>query len=344
VETLERCLRLDYPDLEVVVVDDGSVDRTIEKVLPFVRAGRVRLVAKTKNEGKAMALNDAIPCLRGEIVVIMDADASPEPDMLRYVVPHFSWPRVAAVTGNPRVVEKETFLAKLQAVEFTSIVSILRRAQRIWGRLLTASGVLTAFRKSALLDVGLFSADMATEDIDMTWKLQKQYYDVRYEHGALVWMRVPKDLRGLWKQRRRWALGLAQVLRRHGKDVLRWKRHRIWPVLFESSLSVVWAYVFVALTTLWAFSYAVGHPPVGASPIPNWWGMLIATLSLVQLGTGVLMDRRYDKDIIRYFPAAVFYPLIYWMLMALATVTATPKGLLSTSNVGAPTRWETKRA
>lgn len=342
-ETLETCLRLDYPDLEIVVVDDGSSDRTVEKVLPYVEAGRVRLVAKTENEGKAMALNDAILCLRGEIVVIMDADASPKPDMLRYMVPHFSSSRVAAVTGNPRVVDKETFVAKLQAVEFTSIVSILRRAQRVWGRILTASGVLTAFRKSALIDVGLFSPDMATEDIDMTWKLQKRYYDVRYEHGALVWMKVPKDLRGLWKQRRRWALGLAQVLRRHGKDVLSWKRRRIWPVLFESSLSILWAYVFVALTTLWAFSYAVGHPPVGASPIPNWWGMLIATLSLIQLGTGVLLDKRYDKEIVRYFPAAVYYPLIYWMLMALTTVTTTPKGLLSTSNVGAPTRWRTKR-
>jgi biofilm PGA synthesis N-glycosyltransferase PgaC len=180
-ETITSCLLLDYPDFEVVVVDDGSADRTVEKVLPYVAEGRVRLIAKTENEGKAMALNDAIPCLRGEIVVVIDADSFPEPEMLRYIVPHFSSARVAAVTGNPRVIERDTFLAKLQTIEFTSIVSILRRAQRVWGRILTVSGVATAFRKSALVDVGLFSPDMATEDIDMTWKLQMRYYDVRYE-------------------------------------------------------------------------------------------------------------------------------------------------------------------
>lgn len=342
-ETLASCLRLNYPDFEVVIVDDGSTDRTLEKVLPFVREGRVRLMAKAKNEGKAMALNDAVPCLKGEIVVVIDADASPAPDMLRHVVPHFLYPRVAAVTGNPRVLEKNTFLAKLQAVEFTSIVSLLKRGQRIWGRILTVSGVLVALRKSALIDVGLFSPDMATEDIDVTWKLQEKCYDVRYEAKAIIWMRVPKDLRGLWKQRRRWALGLSQVLRRHGSSALTWKRRRMWPMLFESSLSVLWAYVFVTLTVLWIFSYAVGHPPVGASPIPNWWGMMIATLSLVQLGTGVLLDRCYDRGIVRHFPVAIYYPIVYWMLMALVTVTATPKGLLSTSNAGVATRWKTER-
>ena len=342
-ETLRSCLALDYPDFEVVVVDDGSVDGSLEEILPFVRRGEVRIVAKASNEGKAMAINDAIPCLRGEIVFILDADSSPEPLALRHVVPHFSSPRVAAVTGNPRVLEKATFLQKLQAIEFTSIVSIQRRAQRVWGRVLTVSGVVSVFRKSALVDVGLFSPDMATEDIDITWKLQKRYYDVRYEPEAIVWMRVPRDLGALWKQRRRWTLGLAQVLRRHGRDVLTWKRRRMWPVFFESSLSILWAYVFLLLTAFWAFSYSVGHPPAGASPLPNWWGMLIATLCLLQLGTGVMLDRRYDRGILRYLPVAVYYPLVYWILMAFVTAVSTPKGLFNTSNVGSPTRWNTKR-
>ena len=158
---------------------------------------RVRLIAKAVNEGKAMAMNDAIPCLRGEIVLIMDADAVPDPQILRWMVPHFASARVAGVTGNPRVANRETFLSQLQVVEFTSIVSVLRRAQRIWGRILTMSGVVGAFRKSAMLDVGLFSPEMATEDIDMTWNLQRALYDVRYEPRALVWMKVPSTLGGL---------------------------------------------------------------------------------------------------------------------------------------------------
>lgn len=341
-ETVEASLRQEYPNLELVVVDDGSTDGTVERVMPYVRIGAVRLVTKAVNEGKAMAINDALPVISGEIVLIIDADARPAPDMLTYVVPHFEFPRVAAVTGNPRVVDREGFLPKLQMLEFTSIVSVLRRAQRVWGRILTVSGVVTAFRVSALVDVGLFSPDMATEDIDITWKLQKRFYDVRYEPAATVDMRVPLTFRSLWRQRRRWALGLAQVLRRHAPDLMEWKHRRMWPVLVEAGLSILWAHTFVVLTAFWILSYAVGHPPVGASPIPNWWGMLIATLSLVQLGTGILLDHRYDRHVLRHFPVAVFYPLVYWILMSIITVVSTPRGLFSTTPRG-PTRWTMPR-
>jgi len=339
--TLRSCLTLDYSLLEIVVVDDGSHDSTVAEVLPFVDAGRVRLISKEVNEGKAMAMNDAIPCLRGEIVVIMDADASPSPDMLRHLIPHFSSGRVAAVTGNPRVVDRDTFLSKLQLMEFTSIVSLQRRAQRVWGRILTVSGVVTAFRKSALVDAGLFSPDMATEDIDMTWKLQKKHYDIRYEPGALVWMHVPRTLPILWKQRRRWALGLAQVLRRHAGEVIRWKHRRMWPILGESLLSILWAYMLVGFTIIWIGSYAAGVPPVGASPFPNWWGMTIATLSLLQLAVGMFLDRRYDNTVVRYFAVAVYYPLLYWLLMAVVTTLTTPFGF--TKRARGPQRWQTPR-
>ena len=311
--------------------------------MPFVQAGKVRLIAKSRNEGKAMAMNDALPCLRGEIVLVLDADACPDPQILRWMVPHFQSARVAAVTGNPRVANRVSYLAKLQVVEFTSIVSILRRAQRVWGRLLTMSGVVGAFRKSALFDVGLYSPEMATEDIDMTWKLQRAFYDVRYEPHALVWMKVPPDLSGLWKQRRRWARGLAQVLRRHGRVAVTWKARRMWPVFWEAILSILWAYCFVFLTAFWLVSYAVGVPPVGASPIPNWWGMMIGTLCLLQLLTGVLLDARYDKSVVRVSPVAVAYPIIYWMLMSLVTAVGTPSGLFRRQSRGQVSLWRTAR-
>ena len=112
------------------------------------------------------------------------------------MVPHFDGARVAAVTGNPRVRNTRTFLARLQAIEFSSIISLLRRAQRVWGRIVTVSGVVVAFRRSAVFDVGGFSPEMPTEDIELTWKLQKRFYDVRYEPRAVCWMTVPQSLRG----------------------------------------------------------------------------------------------------------------------------------------------------
>jgi biofilm PGA synthesis N-glycosyltransferase PgaC len=342
-ETLEWATRIDYPDFEVVVVDDASSDATREAVMPFVESGLVRLVAKSVNEGKAMAMNDALPCLRGDIVLVMDADACPDPQILRWMVPHFRSARVGAVTGNPRVANRQTFLAELQVVEFTSIVSVLRRAQRVWGRILTMSGVVGAFRKSALVDVGLYSPEMATEDIDMTWKLQRACYDVRYEANALVWMTVPAGLPGLWRQRRRWAKGLAQVLRRHAGVLLRWRARRMWPVYVEASLSILWAYCFVLLTGFWVVSYSLGVPPVGASPIPNWWGMTIGTLCLIQLLTGVVLDSRYDRSVLSAYPVAVAYPIVYWMLMSLVTAVSTPAGLVRHSRTGQVTQWRTAR-
>jgi len=338
-ETIRGLLAIDYPDFEVVIIDDGSTDDTAAKVMPFVRDGHVRFMRKLVNEGKAMALNDGLRCTNGEILLIMDADAIPDPKILRHVVPHFKYPRVGAVTGNPRVYNRDTLLSKLQAIEFTAIISLQRRAQRVWGRILTMSGVVGAFHRTALIDVGFYSPDMATEDIDLSWKLQLRFWDIRYEPRAVVWMRVPSSLGGLWRQRRRWARGLAQVLRRHGGEAMTWQCRRLWPLLIESWLSIAWSYCFVVLTSLWIFCYAVGYPPIGASPIPNWWGMLIGTMCLVQLLTGVILDRRYDRRIPLYYFTAVFYPLIYWIIMAIVTSISTPGAMFRTPKQ-TPVRWK----
>src|SRR5215216_5166339 len=326
--TLAALLALDYPRYEIVIVDDGSTDRTVELLRPYAADGRIRLLEKRRNEGKTMALNDAIPILRGEIVTIVDADIQPQPDTLRYLAPHFRHARVAAVAGNPQVTNTASLLAKVQATEFASIVSVLRRAQRVWGRILTVSGAICAFRKSAMVDVGLFDPEMATEDIALTWKLQRRFYDVRYEPRAVVGMQVPETLRGLYRQRKRWATGLAQVLRRNVAMFGDWRTRRLWPVFGEAMLSVAWAYTAIGMISFWLLSYGVGLEPLGANPVPNFWGMVIATVALVQLAVGVWLDRHYNRRVGRFYLWAAMYPLFYWMVMLVVTVTATPAALL----------------
>jgi len=322
--SVRAMLAMDYPAFEVIVVDDGSQDGTLDALAPLLGDPRLRTVRKIPNEGKAMALNDAAPLARGEILLGLDADAEPDPLLLRWIVPHFDAPRVAAVTGNPRVRNTTTFLARLQAIEFSSIISLLRRSQRVWGRIVTVSGVVAAVRRSAFFDVGGYSAEMPTEDIELTWKLQKRFYDVRYEPRAICWMTVPLGYKALFRQRLRWARGLMQVLRKHADVMITWKTRRLWPVYIESSLSIVWAICFVFLTSIWTLSYAIGLPPIGASPIPNLWGMTIASICLLQLGVGAWMDRRYDPSITRFVPYAVWYPIIYWAFLALTSVISLP--------------------
>jgi biofilm PGA synthesis N-glycosyltransferase PgaC len=341
-ETLDALLALEYPNYEIVVVDDGSPDRTADLVRPYlVSGGRVRLIEKRVNEGKAMALNDAIPVTRGEIVVVVDADIHPRSDVLGYLVSHFRSGRVAAVAGNPQVTNTQSLLAKVQATEFASIVSVLRRAQRVWGRILTVSGALCAFRKGALVDVGLFDPDKVTEDIAMSWKLQRRFYDVRYEPRAVCGMQVPETFPALWKQRKRWAKGLAQVLRTHADLFTDWRTRRMWPVFIEAICSVVWAYLIVGMIGFWVLSYATGLEPLGANPVPNFWGMIIATVALVQLGVGIWLDRHYNPGVGRFYLWAPMYPLFYWVVMLLITVTATPAALLGRGQ--ATSHWRTGR-
>jgi len=340
--TLESLLALDYPDYEVVVIDDGSPDRTAAIVRArMAHDRRLRLIEKRVNEGKAMALNDAIPVTRGEIVVVVDADIRPRPDVLRHMVPHFRHGRVAAVAGNPQVTNTRSLLAKVQATEFASIVSVLRRAQRVWGRILTVSGAICAFRKSAMVDVGLFDPDKVTEDIALTWKLQRRFYDVRYEPRAVVAMQVPETFRALWRQRKRWAKGLAQVLRSNADLFGDWRTRRLWPVFIEAICSVLWAYLAVGMIGFWVVSYAAGLKPLGANPVPNFWGMVIATVALAQLGVGIWLDRHYNRGVGRFYLWAAMYPLFYWLLMLLVTVTATPAALLRPA--GRTSHWRTAR-
>lgn len=341
--TLEALHHLDYPHYEVLVVDDGSPDDTARVAREHVeRDERFRLLIKTVNEGKALAMNDAMPLVRGTVVVVVDADARLHRDALRAIAAHFvRLPRVAAVTGNPRVANRVTIVAELQTLEFTSIVSLLRRAQVVWGRILTVSGVVSAFRVSALRDVGLFDPSMATEDIDVSWRLQRKFYDIRYEPRALVDMTVPATLPALWRQRRRWALGLVQVLRRHRAVIHTWKNRRHWPVFVEAVLSVVWAHAFLLMLVFWGLCLTVGVRPPGASPFPNAWGMVVATACLVQLAFGVRLDRRYDRSVSTAFWIAPLYPLGYWLLMSLVTVRSTLPALLRAQPSVA--RWSTVR-
>ncbi len=328
-ETVECLLGLDWPDYEVMVVDDGSTDRTREILMPLVDAGRVRLLTKQENEGKAMALNDAMPLLRGEIVLMVDADGRPQPDVLRWMVPHFvKVPRIAAVTGNPRVVNTTTLLAKLQAIEFSATISVLRRAQSTWGRLATFSGIATALRKSAVESVGRFSAEMATEDIALAWALQTNFHDVRYEPRAVFAMQVPETMGQWWRQRTRWARGLGEVLRRHGDVLMDWRTRRMWPVYAEAMLSSIWSLLFLLAVGTWAFAYGLGVYTFGANPVPNFWGVLMAAVLTVQIGCGLWLDGRYDPAVRRYALWLPLYPLAYWGLNTLASARGTLPGFL----------------
>jgi biofilm PGA synthesis N-glycosyltransferase PgaC len=88
-----------------------------------------------------------------------------------------------------------------------------------------------------------------------------------------------------------------------------WRTRRLWPVFIEAICSVLWAYLAVGMIGFWALSYAAGLKPLGANPVPNFWGMVIATVALAQLGVGIWLDRHYNRGVGRFYLWAAMYPL-----------------------------------
>jgi len=107
-----------------------------------------------------------------------------------------------------------------------------------------------------------------------------------------------------------------------------WRTRRLWPVFAEAVLSIAWAYTVTIMVGFWTLSYALGLEPLGANPVPNLWGMVIATIALAQLGVGAWLDRRYNPHVARFYLWAPMYPLFYWATMAIVTVVSTPRVLL----------------
>jgi biofilm PGA synthesis N-glycosyltransferase PgaC len=340
-ETVRYLSQLNYPDYEVLCINDGSSDETGPKLNQLSELyPNLRVVHLEANRGKARALNTGALLAKHEILVCIDSDAILDPDALTWLVRHFrDSPRLGAVTGNPRIRNRSTLLGKIQVGEFSSIIGLIKRAQRIYGRIFTVSGVVTAFRRGALQRVGFWHAGTVTDDIDVSWRLQLNHWDIRYEPNALCWILMPETYRGLWHQRLRWARGGAEAAMLYGGRMLRWRSRRMWLVFAEYWLSVVWSFVLAAIVLLWLVGKFVELPPSIHVPslVPGWHGVVLATTCLLQFFVSLLIDGRYEKRMVRHFFWMIWYPLAYWMFNMVTTIVAAPRALLRKSQKRA--RW-----
>ena len=330
-ETIGAIRAGEYPDFEIIAIDDGSSDDTgacLDRLV--AEHPRLRVLHLQTNQGKANALRMGTLAARSEYLVCVDADALLDRRATRWLIGHLvDGPRVGGVTGNPRVRNRSTWLGRMQVGEFSAIIGLIKRAQRVYGRLFTVSGVVCAFRKSALNRIGYWSECMVTEDIDISWRLQMDAWDIRYEPNALCWILMPETLRGLWQQRLRWARGGVEVLLSHGRDILSWRKRRMWGVLVEYALSLTWAYVMLAIIVLWALGLVLTLPAQLQvdTILPRWQGSVLALVCLLQFGTSLLIERRYEAGMGRSFYWMIWYPIAFWLLGLLTAVVAFPMTL-----------------
>ncbi|MFJ8695657.1 bifunctional polysaccharide deacetylase/glycosyltransferase family 2 protein [Streptomyces roseolilacinus] len=219
--TIASCVRalLDggCPDIDIVVIDDGSTDGTAEAVRSVVDS-RVRVVTQP-NQGKPAALNAGITNAAHDIILMVDADTVIAPGAAARLAAAFADSSVGAVAGNTKVANRKGLLALWQHLEYVMSFGLERRLFDLIGASPTVPGAIGAFRRSALASCGGISADTLAEDTDIAMALCRAGWRVVYRGDAHALTHVPTTVRGLWHQRHRWAYGTLQSLWKHRRAV-----------------------------------------------------------------------------------------------------------------------------
>lgn len=214
--TLEALLATDYPDKEIIAIDDGSRDDTLRIMSEY--KDRLKVIHK-ENGGKASALNAGMLYATGSIIVILDADTIIGNSALRHIAKSFADENVVAVAGNIKIRNRINTLTWCQALEYLSGIQIMRRGLDYFGAITIVPGALGAFRKSKLEEAGSYHKETLVEDFDATIKVLRSGMVVSGNNSAIAYTQAPQNLVDLYKQRKRWYRGNLQVLRRHS-DIL----------------------------------------------------------------------------------------------------------------------------
>jgi len=308
--TLRSIVASTHP-VRVIVVDDGSTDRTAEVVrglnLPDVTLLRQR------NAGKAAALTTGIAAARTEIVVLVDGDTVFEPATVAELVAPFADRRVGAVAGNAKVGNRRSLLGQWQHIEYVIGSNLDRRMFDALKCMPTVPGAVGAFRRDAILEIGGVPADTLAEDTDLTMELLRADWLVVYAERARAWTEAPASLGQLWKQRYRWCYGTLQAMYRHRRSVIEGggagrlgRRGLPYLLLFQVLLPMLSPVVDVAAV------YVLLYDPAKAAML---WGGLLA----VQAVTAVVAFR-LDREPLWLLWSLPLQQLVYRQLMYLVLV------------------------
>lgn len=323
-KVIERCidhvLRSDYPHFDVVVVDDGSDDRTYELALKYERNPKVRVFSQF-NRGKASALNRALDETDREVLICIDADSQIHRKAISHMMAHFNDPRVGAVAGRVVAGNRHNLLTCLQALEYITAQSIERRAKEIMNAIPVVPGAIGAWRTNAILEAGIFSSETSTEDADMTMAVIRSDYRVVYEEKALATTEAPRTIPGLLQQRLRWNLGMMQAGWKH-LGAYREKRALGLVSLTDLALFGYLMPLLAPLADLFLVILAVGGIAslAGAAPVdfdvPTHLllaYLFLPTLDLITAMVAFKLDPKEDRRLLLLFPIQrlLYRPLLY---------------------------------
>ncbi|MEV6331779.1 glycosyltransferase [Streptomyces sp. NPDC051909] len=324
--TIRSLLASTHEYVQIVVVDDGSTDRTFE-IAESVEDPRV-MVVRQPNAGKAAALNTGIGWARFDIIVMIDGDTVFEPDAVQRLIQPLADPRVGAVSGNTKVGNRQGVLGRWQHLEYVIGFNLDRRMYDVLECMPTVPGAIGAFRRDALARVGGVSEDTLAEDTDLTMALCRDGWRVVYEESAIAWTEAPSTVRQLWKQRYRWCYGTLQAMWKHRRAVVErgqsgklGRRGLLYLLLFQTVLPLL-----APLVDVFAV-YGLLFQDAGQA-LGVWLGF-----TAVQVATAVYALRldRERFEPIWTLPLQIF---VYRQLMYLVVVQSVVTALL-----GSRLRW-----
>ena len=218
VRTIRSVMMSNYKNLRIVVIDDGSKDRTTEVSIAAypkdIESGRL-IVLRKPNGGKAEALNFALEHLTEDIYIGIDADGVIAHDAITRMVPHFANPKIGAVAGNAKVGNRVNLWTRWQALEYITSQNFERRALDLFNVVMVVPGAIGAWRTAAVRTAQGYPTNTVAEDADLTMNLLEQGYDVIYEDQALAFTEAPVNMDGLMRQRFRWSFGILQAIFKH---------------------------------------------------------------------------------------------------------------------------------
>jgi glycosyltransferase involved in cell wall biosynthesis len=213
--TISSILAADYPHMQLIVIDDGSEDRTVEIVAQLTRLDpRITLIRQPRNWGKANALNAGIASARADLLVIVDADTIPEPDFFKQVVRPILQGQADAVAGNVKVgsARYRKLSIIFQNIEYISVLSTTRLIQGLSGSITTIAGAAGAMRRTAVHAIGGYSSRTRAEDAELTLRLTDGGFRIAYQPRAIVRTEAPSTWHALYHQRVRWMQGNMQCI------------------------------------------------------------------------------------------------------------------------------------
>jgi cellulose synthase/poly-beta-1,6-N-acetylglucosamine synthase-like glycosyltransferase len=285
VRTVQSLLAQQYPGLEIIVVDDGSPDRTADVVTAEFQNNPAIRVLRKPNGGKASALNLGVREARGEIVVAVDGDTIFAPGAIEALTVPLADERVGAVAGNAKVGNRINLVTRWQAVEYITSQNLDRRAFSLLNCITVVPGAVGAWRRQLVLDAGGFSAQTMAEDQDLTLTLLRQGWHIAYADQAIAYTEAPDTLEGLSRQRFRWSFGTLQCA---------WK-HR--GALFRRRYG---ALGFVALPNIWVFQLAFSFLAPMADLLFGW---SLVTVYLNKLQHGAEYAMQSLEQVVIYYLA-----------------------------------------